>query len=744
MSTTPTLFDQTLEQSAKMMKDIEGLAANFADGIMTGIRDGGKNADVLLQKFHAQYQNAIAIAIDLSQAARVSGDTVAEGVFRKAADGMAQAAFDLADIKKPALERLNTFNRSVSAGWAFVGRAVGPAFDTYAVVDAIIDGDGNKAGEAGISILLAGFLGSAFGAGAFNVGLSAGWVAFFGGSGAVVGALAASPINKGSVEINGQTYEINLPGLKGAGTRRLFDLFGQVLPDGLWRSIEQITFGTGAARLDPSGAVFASMLLHRIDQSIKLEDLGRVFDIAGVSTKGRETVALINQLAHVFLPNQAFLWESATDEEMIQYAGRIAAVTDPLAGDLRISKLVPSLEEARNDFAAMLSLQLGLTVTLRLTDPSSSSAASAKLQQLYSNDYQNWQADKNASTPSTFTDAWINDRITFVSALTASRANENDEVAYSNNVLRDRSYEFRYINPATGLQKILFAENTARQGGVLTPVPSQLIAFGGAGNDVLNGSDNKLGDRLYGGSGSDTLDGKSGNDYLEGGSDADTLIGGSGNDTLIGGSGTDTYRFSGSFGKDRITDADAEGTIELDGQTLSGGRSVIKDLWVSADNKVGYTAIDNGSGGKDLLIVRAGSADNVITITDFKNNQLGLSLEGFEQGGIKPAASQGKLEITRNTDDSSPYFYDAINREQPEAYGQRRGAGKGEYIGNEASSMRSDQNDYKAITTKCIAACAHSIRAGGRKCLKNRSIQRKQGLDTEHSSADHEISANPY
>jgi Ca2+-binding RTX toxin-like protein len=90
----------------------------------------------------------------------------------------------------------------------------------------------------------------------------------------------------------------------------------------------------------------------------------------------------------------------------------------------------------------------------------------------------------------------------------------------------------------------------------------QVVAEGGLGDDVINGSaqastrialtlrGNDGNDRLVGGAGNDILDGGAGNDILRGRGGRDVLIGGDGNDrlagggrqdTLIGGSGADTF-----------------------------------------------------------------------------------------------------------------------------------------------------------------------------------------------------------
>lgn len=70
----------------------------------------------------------------------------------------------------------------------------------------------------------------------------------------------------------------------------------------------------------------------------------------------------------------------------------------------------------------------------------------------------------------------------------------------------------------------------------------RIIAYGGRGNDIINGSDGanweNPHDTLYGGAGDDTLNGYRGNDYLDGGAGDDYLDGGSGNDTLVASAGT--------------------------------------------------------------------------------------------------------------------------------------------------------------------------------------------------------------
>lgn len=65
----------------------------------------------------------------------------------------------------------------------------------------------------------------------------------------------------------------------------------------------------------------------------------------------------------------------------------------------------------------------------------------------------------------------------------------------------------------------------------------------GSGNDLIIGSDQSVGDKLFGGKGDDTIYGRAGNDELYGDVGNDTLVGGVGSDTLAGGTGSDTFKY---------------------------------------------------------------------------------------------------------------------------------------------------------------------------------------------------------
>ena len=101
----------------------------------------------------------------------------------------------------------------------------------------------------------------------------------------------------------------------------------------------------------------------------------------------------------------------------------------------------------------------------------------------------------------------------------------------------------------------------------------------------------------------------------------DAIHGLSGNDALNGGAGT-------------ITDSDGQGTIQIDGQTIGTAKGAGKrGVWVAevgAGQYVGLSVYDNQSSttGKKLVITRAGSTDNTISIDNFDLAKA-LSSEGY-------------------------------------------------------------------------------------------------------------------
>ncbi|WP_276606546.1 putative Ig domain-containing protein [Ramlibacter rhizophilus] len=601
---------QSYEQLAGVLKNLSSWSASFANGVVESLESSGRDAAERLAALRGQYQGAIASAVAFREAAIATSDVVAEGVWREAANNMARTALQLADESLSAAERVAAFQTSVNEGLLRVGRVVGPAFDIYSIADAIIDGDGNAAGEAVLSIALGACVGAAVAAGGAMFGASAAAVMLAGGTGAVL-ASAAAPL------IHPHT------------TRPFFDWLGSYLPEGLWRAFESTTFGPGAARLDPAGAVFTTLLLHRIDNSIQLADLGRLFDVAGSARDGRETVALLNSLGRVFTPAAPSLVDSATDQQLIAYAGRIAAITDRSPGGIRITASSPTVVDARNDFGAVLSLQFGLPVSIRLNDQSPTSAAALQLYALHRTDYERWLSDRSAieqgKDPASlhFSDTYLQARADFVIAQGMART---EEAAALHGV--------RTVRDLRGPDNYFFDDRANRQQvqmlGTAPLAAASRVVFGtGRGDAELSGG--AANDRIFGGDGNDTLlglggadwlEGNSGNDVLTAGAGDDTLLGGAGSDRLDGGEGRDRYVFAADQGSDRIVDSDGRGEIVVGGVRLTGegARYAITPTnqasWVDAQG-VRYRFNDTGSQRVTLTVTGGPLGGGDITIEDF-------------------------------------------------------------------------------------------------------------------------------
>jgi Ca2+-binding RTX toxin-like protein len=124
------------------------------------------------------------------------------------------------------------------------------------------------------------------------------------------------------------------------------------------------------------------------------------------------------------------------------------------------------------------------------------------------------------------------------------------------------------------------------------PITKQVIVFGGAGNDSLEGSPGN--DTLYGEAGNDVLEGKEGNDSLVGSSGKDRLEGDSGHDILKGGSHNDFIQ--GGPGNDRIYGGHGNDDIQ-------GNRGTDRILGESGNDD-----FDNSDSPSELL--DRASADN--------------------------------------------------------------------------------------------------------------------------------------
>ena len=124
---------------------------------------------------------------------------------------------------------------------------------------------------------------------------------------------------------------------------------------------------------------------------------------------------------------------------------------------------------------------------------------------------------------------------------------------------------------------------------------------GGAGNDILNGSQSSKTIIGYGGTGDDSLQGGSANDSLFGEDGNDTFSGGAGNDQIRGAAGDDSLNETGNFDYTLTAErllGNGTDNIRVDRATITGG---------AGDNIIDATAFNGpvvliGGAGNDELI----------------------------------------------------------------------------------------------------------------------------------------------
>jgi Ca2+-binding RTX toxin-like protein len=304
-----------------------------------------------------------------------------------------------------------------------------------------------------------------------------------------------------------------------------------------------------------------------------------------------------------------------------------------LAGKLTVLRSGAELaSDARTNFNALVALQTLSPIYLKGSDAAGQTALIDALKNAHSADYLNWQLDKSAVNYSgeipglNFTAEWIADRAAMLAALNQRNTLNLVEPLGTTNT--------DYVDVATGL--------TLHQTVHVTGASANKVVFGHPDGGTITGTDNFLGDRLYGSAKADTLDGGAGNDHLEGREGNDVLLGGAGNDRLDGGKGYDTYKFSASgWGKDVVLDSDGQGRIVLGDVTL--GKVYLRE---GADSSWTGGSIRTWIDESGTYLIRESSVQNVsdliisrrddplgasITIKSWSRlNNLGIALEGVQ------------------------------------------------------------------------------------------------------------------
>jgi len=384
-------------------------------------------------------------------------------------------------------------------------------------------------------------------------------------------------------------------------------------------------------------AVLAKLDTRKADDAVYFSDLIRAS--ANTPTPGYENLldALRKALAGPGITPLPVGDANDLSSRGVYYATLDALQKNPifkeLVGKLRIESPPPSIGTlARYDFGALIALQDLSPLYISGTTAQAREQLAAIWQAGRAADYEAWTTDKTSAIPSTFTDDWIADRAALLHTIIARNTTDTSlSVISTPSAPADRGLQLEWYgaDPLQGEVLPRLATLTAVRPG-FRGTDFQKIAFGNDEANTLAGTDNKLGDHLYGGGGKDTLDGKEGDDYLEGNAGDDTLGGDKGHDKLLGGEGKDSL--SGGDGDDLLRG-------DAGNDTLLGG--------------IGNDALYGGAGNDELY----GEEDN-----DFLNGGAGAdTLRGgtgndylYDQGGTDTSTLRGEegndiLEIKGGT-----------------------------------------------------------------------------------------------
>lgn len=166
-----------------------------------------------------------------------------------------------------------------------------------------------------------------------------------------------------------------------------------------------------------------------------------------------------------------------------------------------------------------------------------------------------------------------------------------EDLAAGKTISGDAGIDIAYVTGSTGVSFRL-ADHTFEG------------AWGGDGNDRLDGSGLSDDLPIFGGKGNDTIIGGNGDDNLSGDAGHDLINGGAGDDRMFGGAGND--QLNGGTGDDLLSGNDGNDTLNGDGgdDLLMGG--------VGADVLNGNADDDRLDGGAGNDTLNGGSGDDVL------------------------------------------------------------------------------------------------------------------------------------
>ncbi len=177
---------------------------------------------------------------------------------------------------------------------------------------------------------------------------------------------------------------------------------------------------------------------------------------------------------------------------------------------------------------------------------------------------------------------------------------------------------------ATDINKVVFNGGSGWDSLDASQANVEVVANGGAGNDVLiSGSEN---DRLRGNGGNDLISGGAGDDTILGGAGDDTLLGGGGNDVTNGGAGNDTADFS-----DIPFEVTADLTTGIATYVVNG--NLVEDTLISIENLRGSNLNDSLTGDWKDNVINGVDGDDILSGGNGDDTLIGGNGNNIFRGG---------------------------------------------------------------------------------------------------------------
>ena len=243
-----------------------------------------------------------------------------------------------------------------------------------------------------------------------------------------------------------------------------------------------------------------------------------------------------------------------------------------------------TIDKVRNDFGYFIALKHLSPIVLS----SKNQEANAIWQNLWAEDYKNWQNDRDTAgkgIAQKYSNEWIRERLELLKVRNIfynNNANNTDVMQvdtskkeFVNNPGKVPNFKISNMENAIKSLAIYYAKGHFSN---FTTYNFDLIDkendFSMRVEDIASKNNTEKSDRTknsvqFGKATGDTLTGYNGKDHLYGSAEADTLEGKEGDDYLEGKEGHDTYKLtSNGNGVDTIFDSDGKGSLEIDGEGI--------------------------------------------------------------------------------------------------------------------------------------------------------------------------------